>query len=229
MVGWRKNDASSLMVGSTGGQAISLLCSCLSYALKREQIRFRLSGLCTSMLSRDSNIASVSQLPDAAEILAAKLGAVGIGNLVAREVSKLNDTFKSMSRAVPRDFLDRVQDEAMKDMLQDVSSCLLQEKKLCRISESESLSSIIGLFQVQSHEDLLIIVHGQTFHPAVKPKIIIETINDTSTLVPQGSYYPQGTKWGVETLLDSSQGQYLPLKTLSRSSLRPLPLEIGFT
>ena len=59
-----------------------------------------------------------------------------------------------MSRAVPRDFFDRVQDEAMKDMLQDVSSCLLQEKKLCRISELESLSLIIGLFQVPSHEDL---------------------------------------------------------------------------
>ena len=220
MVGWRKNDASSLMGRSAGGLAISLLCLCLTYALPRhEEVGFCLSRLCASILSRDNNIASVSQLANAAEVLATKLGAVGIGNLIAQEALKLSNTFESMSHAIPKDLLELIEEETMTEFLQDVSTSLLQDRRSCRISGA---GLVVGLFQVLFHNDLSIVLGGKTVQQALKPKIIIEFIGDANS---QSSH---GTKWRLETLLDSSQGRLLPLKSLSRSHHRPLPLEIGF-
>ena len=103
-IGWRKNDSASLMAESAGGQAAALLSMCLGNLFRPEVYGQILSHLCSTLLEKSMHVSSMSQLADAAKLLAAKLNAFGFGNLLAREIQKFTGYTNRLMRLNQRIF-----------------------------------------------------------------------------------------------------------------------------
>lgn len=148
VVGWRKNDSASLMAQSAGGQAISLVALCLRSLYGDEELARILAGLCTNLLPYSSNVASQNQLLDVANILANKVGALGFGNLLAQEVSKLHDAFRLLVGVkISGSWLEPLSADFMIDLLGIIGDAFRQDGSICRIRGEEGMGQVISLLK----------------------------------------------------------------------------------
>ena len=199
-VGWRKNDTASLMGESAGGQAASLLCLCLTNLLYYEDAGLVLSRLSSAMLPHKSNLAAVPQLAEIAKVLSGKLSTLGFGNHLAREVKRFQDSYEAMGKKPPADLLQKLNADSIIGILQLSSEALINDKKFCRITGSQSMCLVGGLLQVLFCRDISIIVEG----------VEIQTAHDCKILLDLSSGVP--TRIDLEAKLDTSQGDFLPIK-----------------
>ena len=205
-IGWRKNDTASLMADSAGGQAISLLCLCLTNLFKHEEAGMTLSKLSAAMLPHGSNFASVSQLADVALLLSGRLGAIGFGNILAQEVVRIQSAIsiiETNNKSHPG-LLDSMTPESVVDLFQLLSRALTEDQRLCRISGGRSMGLLVGLLQVLFHQDLSITVEGTVLQASMKPKIMIDVKMSESA---------GRTKIFLAERRELSQGNILPLET----------------
>lgn len=203
-IGWRKNDTASLMADSAGGQAISLLCLCLTTMFKHDEAGLMLSKLSAAMLSHDSNLASASQLKDVALLLSGKLGSLGFGNIIAQEFMKIQDALSAMRPDIEGcvQLLHPIPTDSALELLQLISKSLLEDQRLCRISGCRSMGLLMGLLQVLFHRDLSIFVDGTILQAASRPKIILDI--KLSTDLPM-------TTFALEEQRNPSQGNILTI------------------
>ena len=196
LVGWRKNDAVSLMANSAGGQAIALLCVCLYHTLNGDHdISIVLSTLSSKLLPQNMHIASFAQLADVASLLSDKLNPVGFGNILAKETKRTLEVYDHLDREVPADMFSFIDTHGLSDVLVAISKALKEERSLCRISGSCGMSYMLTILQILFPKSLSITVEGFMVQNVQEPKIHAE-IHTTKTVEP--------LRYRVETSLDAN-------------------------
>ncbi|MCJ1480394.1 hypothetical protein MMC06_000549 [Schaereria dolodes] len=174
VVGWRKNDSSSLMGESAGGQAIALLSMCLSNLCAPSETGKILSRLSARFLSDSMNVASIPQLADVADLLSGKLQVLGFGNLLAREVTKIHRVYAALGNPAPTDLLELPNIEVMMELLEPISQALCDDEKICRISGSCWMGHIFGLLQALFPRTTVVTIEGTVIQDVESPKIYCE-------------------------------------------------------
>ncbi len=99
---------------------------CLTSLFKHSDTGTILARLCTKLCSHSANVSSVSQLADVAKLLAGKVDALGFGNLLAKEVTRVHSAYEALGHtSVPAKLLERLSIEFVTDMLDKISHGLL--------------------------------------------------------------------------------------------------------
>lgn len=198
VVGWRKGDSASLMAKSAGGQAIALLSTCLLV----RHVGDVLLGLSQRILPASITVSSGSQLGQVAKHLSAKLAVVGFGNLLAHQVSRIQDVYEQLQQPTPSDLLDDMTTESAIDLLHAISRALREEDLLVRISGTQAAGYILGLVITMFPHDCIVTVHNFIVHEGQRKKIIIE-------FGVEGQSQP--TEIRLESVLKVSQTVSLPV------------------
>jgi len=178
VIGWRENDTASLMAESAGGQAIALLSMCLTSLFKHSDTGTIFARLCFKLCSRSANVSSVSQLADVARLLAGKVDALGFGNLLAQEVTRVHSAYEALGHtSVPAKLLERLSIEFVTEMLEKISHGLCQDHKICRISGSRGMGHVFGLVQALFPRATVLTVEGVVIQDVARPKIRCEILH----------------------------------------------------
>ena len=207
VIGWRKNDSASLMAESAGGQAIALVSMCLMNLFKRADTGTILGRLCSKLSSM--NIASMSQLADAAELLSGKLNTLGFGNLLAREVIKIHQVYEALGKPAPQDLLEPLDTESAIELLGLVSRALREDQKICRISGSRGMGHILGLLQALFRRNTVVTVESTIIQDIEHSSIVCEIIQRDRS---------EPTQVHLETSIPTSKPIELPITILQSTS-----------
>ncbi|KAL8789468.1 MAG: hypothetical protein Q9195_006793 [Heterodermia aff. obscurata] len=202
VVGWRKNDSASLMAGSAGGQAVALLSMCLGNLFNYGNCGEILSRLCSSLLPKSMNLASVSQLADVAELLAGKLSVLGFGNRLASEVIKIHKAYAALDMAAPEHLLENLNAESVTELLVLISRALREDEMICRISGVRGMGHVLGLLQVLCPRSTTVTIEGTVIQDTPDRKIIVEFLIDKQ-------HYPMEIY--LETTISTSNHIKLPI------------------
>ena len=175
LVGWRKNDAVSLMAHSAGGQAIALFCVCLNQLLGDDaDVGVALSTLSSKLLPQGMHIASFAQLREVARLLSGKLNPLGFGNILAKETKRTHEVYEKLNSGMPTNMFSRIDVHGLSDVLVAISKALKEERSLCRISGSCGMSYILTMLQILFPRSLRITVEGFMVQDVQEPKIHID-------------------------------------------------------
>ena len=208
-IGWRKNDSASLMAASAGGQAVALLCVCLTSLYRLRYTGLLLAGLCSKLCSSAVNISSIVQLADVANLLAGKANALGFGNLLAREVTRIHGVYHALGRhSAPARLLDDLELDSMTELLEKVSQALRQESKICRISGSRAMGHISGLLQALFPHNFVLVIEGVIVQDVDNSKIRCEIVDSADCC----------TRINLETTILDSMSVRLPIEHLDLTS-----------
>jgi hypothetical protein len=220
-IGWRQGDAASHMASSAGGQSISLLSMCLKNLYKDVDVGDILFQLCSELLPAEYTISSVSQLTEVASLLASKLSALGLGNLVARQVMKVHQVYEHLSKDVPSDFLDPVTNDSATALLHSISRALREEGLIVRITGTQGMGYVLGMVLLMFPHDAMITMDSVIIHEGVRHSILLEFCE-----IGAGP-----TRVQVETILSRSESVTLPIGVVSRTSsnVRRIELPCQFT
>ena len=184
-VGWRKDDSASLMATSAGGQAIVLVCMCLSNLFREERIGSILYQLSQDLLPQGHLQASVSQLADFAQVISAKTMVLDFGRHLAQEVTRLylGHTLAADGRQPPDDFLDPLGSETVQVIFKEISQVLRQEDQVCTITGTAAMGHVIGLLQALFPEQTAISILGVVYKQVKDPKIWCELQSQSDSLL----------------------------------------------
>ena len=204
VVGWRKNDTASLMGDSAGGQAISLVSVCLSSMFRFSEVGQVLRMLSSIFLPYSMNVASVSQLASVAEFLAVKMAPIGFGNIIAREVSKIHDTYNVMGRPAPTDLLECLETASVATLLETMSRAMREHDKICTVSGSRGMGYIITMLEILFPRSTVVTAEDTIIQELERPRIRCEILSrddDHTTYVR------------LETIVMTSGQMNLPIAT----------------
>ena len=211
VIGWRKNDSSSLMAESAGGQAIALVSMCLTNLFQHQGTGMILSRLCSRLLSGSMNVSSMSQLAEVAKLLSGKLNTLGFGNLLAREVLKIHQVYEALGKPAPKDLLEALDTESAIELLGLVSRALREDQKICRISGSRGMGHILGLLQALFRRNTVVTVEGTIIQDIEHSNIVCEIIQSDRS---------EPTRIHLETSIPTSKPIELPIAILQTIPLQ---------
>ncbi len=181
VVGWRKNDSASLMAESAGGQAIALLAMCLTSLFNYSGAGTIFARLCAKLLSHNMNVSSIKQLTDVVRMLAGKPNALGFGNQLAKDVTKIHQVYKAMGKLAPKDLLAPLTVELAVDLLESLAEALSDDAKVCRISGSSGMGHILGLIQWLFPRSVVLTVENTIIQDVEHPKIRCEIARENGS------------------------------------------------
>ncbi|KZF25303.1 hypothetical protein L228DRAFT_244107 [Xylona heveae TC161] len=176
-VGWRKNDAASLMANTAGGQAAALLC------LGIFSIFYSSGGLVLLLLSRKllpatSVLASPKQLDQAGSLLKEKMSCLGFGNLLASQVHRIFQAYELLKKPAPVDLLEIISNDAIAEVLSSISQALRSEETIVRLKGTKCMGYIAGLVAMMFPEESLITVERRVILEGPRKSVIVDITTD---------------------------------------------------
>ena len=213
-VGWRKGDSASIMAQSAGGQAIALLSLVLGSVYDGNDLGSILKGLSQRLISENVIIASVSQFARVAPILRNKLAPLGYGNRMAEQVVWIYKMYEMMGKPTPSNLLQKVNAEAMVDILERTSNALREAHYTVRFRGSYGAGYMLSLILIIFPHDTLVTLDGivvdeGTRHPS---SIIFELGRTDDGSIGTGQ---------LEVHPEHKNGLRLPIKIQQKSQLAP--------
>lgn len=207
VIGWRKNDTTSLMANSAGGQAVSLLSLCLTNLFSREDTGVVFHRLCAAMSNsptKKSDVASLSQLADAAGLLSGKLQTLGFGNFLAHETVKIYSVYTALGMTAPENLLrENLDVESVAYLLGLTSRALIEDNKICRVSGSRGMGYIVGLLLTLFPRTTMMTIEGTIIRNVENAAIKIEILS-----VPENA----PTTIYLETIISETSPAKLPIE-----------------
>jgi hypothetical protein len=175
-VGWRRGDSASLMADSSGGQAIALLSLCLTNLFPADNVAMILHKICSRVLAKAINIASMAQLGAVANILGGKLQTLGFGNYLAQRVMKVHSVYEQLGARLPNDILSPLTDEAVVDLLECLKCVFSENSAILRVTGLTGMGYILALVLFMFPNDTLVTAESFILHEgsSAKKRIILE-------------------------------------------------------
>lgn len=175
-VGWRRGDSASLMADSSGGQAIALLSLCLTNLFPADNVALILHRICSRVLAKAINIASIAQLGAVAKILGGKLQTLGFGNYLAQRVMKVHSVYEQLGARLPNDLLSPLTEEAVVDLLECLKRVFSENSAILRVTGLTGMGYILALVLFMFPNDALITAESFILHEGsnAKKRIILE-------------------------------------------------------
>ncbi|KAI7974364.1 hypothetical protein EIK77_000856 [Talaromyces pinophilus] len=183
MIGWKKGDTASLLATSAGGQAISLLATCL-YNICGEETGHILKQLSRLLLPAHLNVASPSQLQRVSQVVSQKLAVIGFGNHLARQTHRIHAVYEQLGKSTPEDLLRLLSAESLVDLFDKFSKAIREEGFIITAKGSSSMGYIVAIAVMMFAEDTTVTVEGLVIYegPRQAIHINVECLN-----VSQGS------------------------------------------
>ncbi|KAJ5225456.1 hypothetical protein N7468_006681 [Penicillium chermesinum] len=163
IIGWREGDSASLMAQSAGGQAISLVATCLwnTYGERTGEILYDLSGL---LLPHSSGVSSPDLLNQAAEVVANKLAIIGFGSAVAEQTCRIYDAYQNLAESPPDNILAGIPAAEMVELLSKASRALREDKSELRIRGTHGMGYVAALAITLFSDDCVVTLETSTIH-----------------------------------------------------------------
>ncbi|ETS74846.1 hypothetical protein PFICI_13330 [Pestalotiopsis fici W106-1] len=201
-VGWRRGDAISVFAQTAGGQAITLLATCLANIYEEHRYGLILSNLCTLLLPKSLPRSSPTQVADIAKLVAAKAAPLSFGNVLAQQTHRVLSVYQQLQLKPPTQLLEPPSVESAVQLFENLT--YLQNGKDClvRVSGSTSILYIIAMVLFMFPSCTMVTVESMVIHDNEEARIIIEVSEAL-------------TKVQVETKLD-------PCQTLVATPITPL-------
>ncbi|KAI4148841.1 MAG: hypothetical protein L6R39_002671 [Caloplaca ligustica] len=165
-IGWRRNDAASLLAQSAGGQAAALLALFLGNTHQHSKVGEVLFRFSNESLPKSKSIASVKQLAEVSSKVCDKLGSMGYGNFLAEQVTKLRLTYLTSNLPVPNCFLDALTEEATIGVLGAISRAQRETNLCARITGARGVGHIMALLLLLCADDVEVAVENVIIHGA---------------------------------------------------------------
>ncbi|KZF19561.1 hypothetical protein L228DRAFT_250590 [Xylona heveae TC161] len=213
-IGWRKNDAASLMAKSAGGQTAALLCTILFTFYDESTAGIILYDLSSALLPAEKVLASAAQLAVAGKLLHNKMSCLGFGNLIGEQIKKVSKIYELLSSPFPKNLVGILTSNAMVEVLQSISMALRYEGKVVRITGTHGMANIMSIIMMLFPDDSLITVEKMVIFEGRRNSIVLEILGGRHSLSP--------SKTSVETILrtqDNSNNLKLPF--VYHSQIRP--------
>lgn len=173
-VGWRRGDAISVFAETAGGQAITLLATCLVNIYEEEKhCGLVLSRLCTSLLPKSLPASSAVQLADIARLIAAKAGPLSFGNVLAQQTHRVLSVYQQLRIRSPEGLLEIPSVESVTQLFESLAY-LRMDKHLIRITGSTGILYIAAIVLFMFPSCTLVTVESMVLHSNEDNRIIIE-------------------------------------------------------
>ncbi|KAJ5297480.1 hypothetical protein N7508_007729 [Penicillium antarcticum] len=178
MIGWRKGDAASLMAQSTGGQAISLLATCLENIYGNATAGSIFYHLSKTLLPSSVRLSSPKQLMQATNILANKLGVIGFGTHLAKHVYRIHEAYRHLQERAPTSLLASLSPDGMSEILSKFSQALRKERSIVCVRGCASMGYIFALAVTMFPDDCIVTVESLIIHQGSRSSSICIDITD---------------------------------------------------
>lgn len=174
-IGWRKGDAASIMAQSSGGQAVALLCFCIANTCEKRNMGTIIYDLSEAVLARSLSVhSSISQLEDAANLLAGKLQVIGFGNILAEHVVKIHDVYTQLEIPLPRHFYEFMTRESMVEFFHHLTIVFEQKDAILRITGTHTMGHIVTTLLLMFPDSVMLTIEGFLVREGPHVSVIIE-------------------------------------------------------
>lgn len=164
LVGWRKGDSASIMAQSTGGQAIALLALCLCSLYQSSGAGNIFFTMSHHILPYVAGTSSPRDLQKVAGVLANKLGLVGFGTILAKQVCRIHDAYILLQQEVPGNLLENISEDWMAELLVNISKALEERNGVIRIRGCYGMGYILALAVTVFPDDSLVTIEDLVIH-----------------------------------------------------------------
>ena len=178
-IGWRKGDAASLMSHSAGGQAIALLATCLENMYGNDAAATIFYKLSKTLLPNSARLSSPKQLQRAITILSQKLGVIGFGTVLAKQVCRVHEAYEYLPQKVPPSLLSALSQDGMVDILSNFSRAIHEDKFVVRVRGCASMGYITTLAVTLFSDDCIVTVENLIIHQGSRSSSITIEITDS--------------------------------------------------
>ncbi|KAJ6108170.1 hypothetical protein N7523_009493 [Penicillium sp. IBT 18751x] len=177
-IGWRKGDAASLMSHSAGGQAIALLATCLENIYGNDAAATIFYKISKALLPNSARLSSPKQLQQATTILSRKLGVIGFGTIIAKQICRIHDAYQHLPQRAPSTLLASLSQDGMCDILSKFSRAIQEDRCIVRVRGCASMGYITALAVTLFSDDCIVTVENLIIHQGCRSSsITIEITN----------------------------------------------------
>jgi len=178
-IGWRNGDAASLMSQSAGGQAVGLLATCLENIYGSDATATIFYKLSKTLLPNCARLSSPQQLQRATTVLAGKLGVIGFGTILAKQVCRIHEAYECLPQKVPSSLLSSLSQDGMCDILSKFSQAIREDKRIVCVRGCASMGYIAALATSLFSDDCIITVENLIIHQGCRSSSIAIEITDS--------------------------------------------------
>lgn len=178
-IGWRKDDAASLMSHSAGGQAVALLATCLENIYGDDVAATIFYKLSKILLPNSAHLSSPKQLQRAITILSQKLGVIGFGTIVAKQVCRIHEAYEYLPQNVPPSLLSTLSQDEMVDILSKISRATREDKCIVRVRGCAGMGYITALTVTAFSDDCIVTVENLIIHQGSRSSSIAIEITES--------------------------------------------------
>ncbi|KAJ5665850.1 uncharacterized protein N7477_008298 [Penicillium maclennaniae] len=178
-IGWRKGDAASLMSHSAGGQAIALLATCLENIYGNDAAATIFYKISKALLPNSARLSSPKQLQQANTILSRKLGVIGFGTILAKQVCRIHEAYQYLPQNVPPSLLSALSQDGMCDILCKFSQALRDEKCIVRARGCASMGYITAIAVSMFSDDCIVTIENLIIHQGCRSASIAIEITES--------------------------------------------------
>ncbi|KAJ5324375.1 hypothetical protein N7476_002975 [Penicillium atrosanguineum] len=178
-IGWRKGDAASLMSHSAGGQAVALLATCLENVYGNDAAATIFYKISKALLPNSARLSSPKQLQQATTILSRKLGVIGFGTILAKQVCRIHEAYQYLPQAVPPSLLSTLSQDGMCDILCKFSQAIRDEKCIVRARGCASMGYITAIAVSMFSDDCIVTVENLIIHQGSRSTSIAIEITES--------------------------------------------------
>jgi hypothetical protein len=198
------------MSHSAGGQAVALLATCLENMYGNDAAATIFYKISKNLLPNSACLSSPKQLQQATTILSRKLGVIGFGTILAKQVCRIHEAYQYLPQTAPPSLLSNLSQDGMCDILFKMSRALREEKCIVRVRGCASMGYITALAVTLFSDDCVITVENMIIHQGSRSSSIAIEITETT-----GSKSLQVQFMGkIESLHDIPIKPYEPPPTL---------------
>ena len=163
-IGWRKGDAASLMSHSAGGQAIALLATCLENMYGNDAAATIFYKISKALLPNSARLSSPKQLQQATTILSRKLGVIGFGTILAKQVCRIHEAYQYLPQNVPPSLLSTLSQDGMCEILCKFSQAIRDEKCIVRARGCASMGYVTAIAVSMFADDCIVTIENLIIH-----------------------------------------------------------------
>lgn len=178
-IGWRKGDAASLMSHSAGGQAVALLATCLENMYGNDAAATIFYKISKSLLPDSARLSSPKQLRQATTILSRKLGVIGFGTILAKQVCRIHEAYQYLPQKAPSSLLSSLSQDGICDILCKFSRAIREDKCIVRVRGCASIGYITALAVTLFSDDCIVTVENLMIHQGCRSASIAIEVTES--------------------------------------------------
>ena len=173
LIGWKKGDTASYMAQTPGGLSIALLCLCLENMSCNESGGV-LYDVSERILPKGEAVSSVRQLAALSHLISKKVAALGYGNVLAEQGSRICAVYEYGPGTVPNDLHDSINRESFVEVLTAVSRVFSEDSCQIRITGTCGMAWILATLIIMFPNDLTVVADSTILHKGMQQLILLD-------------------------------------------------------